>query len=66
MVNLGDREVSFSCPKCGTKLTKKISWLTSNSHLPCVCGANIRLDTKELAEGVGKVEKAINDLKKSF
>ena len=64
---LGDPSLPIHCPKCGHESTEKLSRLKASPKLICsACGTTIRIDAKQLKEGLASVEKSLDDFRKAI
>lgn len=64
---LDDQTIDFPCPKCGHKHRKTVAWLKANRHLTCSrCAANIAIDNSNFVSGIQKVDKAMDDLRRTL
>jgi len=59
-------EIEIKCPKCGTKAKKTIGWLKTHNSMVCRCGTTIQFDKSKFTGPLKKVEKSLDDLKRSF
>jgi len=56
---LNDHPLPVSCPKCGAKIQKTVSWLRSNDEIICPCGTRMHLQTDEVLSAVEALEGAL-------
>jgi hypothetical protein len=49
--------LDIACPGCAHRTRKTFGWLQSHTHFICVCGAKVRLGTKDFARPLKKVER---------
>lgn len=59
-------EIPITCGHCGRQTKKTVSWLNSNRTLHCGCGARIDIDASQFSREMKKVEKAVDDFKRSI
>jgi transcription elongation factor Elf1 len=58
---LEDITIPVTCPHCGYKVRKRISWLSNSSTIQCSsCDQIFRIDHEQFGREVAKVEKALN------
>jgi hypothetical protein len=57
---LEDVAIPVSCPHCGYKVRKRISWLSSATVIECSsCSADFRINREQFGREVVRVEKAL-------
>jgi transcription initiation factor IIE alpha subunit len=55
----GTRRITFHCPSCKAEIAQAAAWLKSHPELTCPgCGAQIRIDTTDIAAGRVRVLSA--------
>jgi hypothetical protein len=57
---LDDHPLPVSCPKCGAKIQKTVSWLRGNKEMTCPCGTTMHLETAEVLSAVESLETALS------
>jgi hypothetical protein len=57
---LDDYALPISCPKCGAKIQKTVSWLGTNNEISCPCGTKMHLKTEEVLSAVESLEGALS------
>ena len=63
---LDDAPLGVPCAKCGAETQKTFGWLKANQHLTCSCGFTIVIDDHQVRESLGKVDRSLDDLRKSL
>lgn len=63
---LDNKKIDIPCEKCGRKSPKTIGWLKTHKQFTCACGTTIQVDSRDFVREIGKVDKALADLQKSF
>jgi hypothetical protein len=56
---LDNQVLPVSCPKCGARIQKTISWLRGNDEIVCPCGTVMHLQTDEVLKAVEALETAL-------
>jgi DNA-directed RNA polymerase subunit RPC12/RpoP len=57
---LNDHTLPVSCPKCGARIQKTVSWLRDNNEIKCPCGTKMHLKTEEVLSAVESLETALS------
>ena len=62
-----DAEVDVPCPECGKENQRTLRSLRAEEKFNCVgCGVLIAPDARDLDQGLGSAEKALEDLRNTF
>lgn len=59
-------EIEIPCAGCGSKTKKTVAWLKRNKTLTCACGAVVNIDADQIRREMHKVEKALDQLKRTL
>jgi hypothetical protein len=58
-------EIPIPCD-CGRKTKKTVAWLKTHKDFTCGCGRRIEVDASQFNREMKKVDKAIDDFKRSL
>ena len=64
---LDSQKIEIRCPKCRKSINETIGKLKTSPKLKCLsCKATIDVDANDLADGLRKIDKSIESMRKSF
>jgi DNA-directed RNA polymerase subunit RPC12/RpoP len=56
--SLDNHPLPVTCPKCGARIEKTVSWLRENDRIDCPCGTAIHLATGEVMAATEALQSA--------
>lgn len=59
-------EIEIPCSNCSRKTKKTVAWLKNNKALVCGCGTRIEIDASQFNREMKKVQKSVDDLKRTL